>query len=134
MVESIKFGDVFRYKEKFFVFLAKTEEIIYTAQILDLESTRKINALYERITTSGKSEQRKRNPLYCYVLLSTVEFQHRMAHFKDTAKDESAVSFNKVGIILDRTDLIEIKNEIINPDSPIPLELKRLVSGLDISN
>jgi len=131
MAESIKFGDVFRYREKEYIFLAKTVELIYVCQILDETNTQKINSLYEKI--SKHDDDCKNRPAFCYIILQTKEFKDRMAHLgKDTEKDEFGLDFDKMGIILDKKDLEAIKKEIENSKSPTPLGLKELIHNIDI--
>ena len=130
MFESIKFGDIFKYREKEYVFLAKTEEIFYTSQILAEKETKQINDLFEKRCRGQNRERLKRHPLYCYVILKTEEFKNRMAHFKNTGQDELGL-IDKTGNTLNEEDLREIKKEIINPNSPLPRELKQLVATLD---
>ncbi|PIZ00190.1 hypothetical protein COY62_03940 [bacterium (Candidatus Howlettbacteria) CG_4_10_14_0_8_um_filter_40_9] len=60
----IKFGDVFNYGEKDYVFLAKTEDIIYVAEILDTESTKRIKEFTEKEIRKNKDNWQKR-PLFC---------------------------------------------------------------------
>lgn len=54
-----------------------------------------------------------------------------MAHFAKTGKDEVDYIFDKTGSVLNNEDLQEIKKEIIDPNSPVPRELKQLVAVLD---
>ncbi len=42
---SLLFGDIFRYKDKEYVFLVKTEDIWYVAEILNLELTKLLDNL-----------------------------------------------------------------------------------------
>ncbi|MCH7758955.1 hypothetical protein IID20_01195 [Patescibacteria group bacterium] len=133
MVELIKFGDIFRHKEKEYVFLAKTENIIYAAQILDKVNTKKIHELYKLKSRNTIDAQKcEHKPLFCYVLLSTEEFKERMTHLYKPEKDESSIFFDKIGTVLNTKDLQDIKEQIIYPNSPVALELKEIVSKLDI--
>ena len=65
-------------------------------------------------------------------MLSTEEFKNRMAHFAKTGRDETGCFFNKTGIVLNNKDLRSIRDEIVNPNSPVPLELKQIVAKLNI--
>lgn len=46
-MESLTFGDVFRYNEKEYIFLAKTEDKIYAAQILTPVDTERVDKLFK---------------------------------------------------------------------------------------
>lgn len=126
----IKFGDVFMHKEKEYIFLAKIDEILYTAEILNKEFSQNINRLYEL---------KQKNPrnncdiiLYCFVILSTEEFKDRMVHFNKVARDEDSLAFNSIRQnILCEDDLKDIKQEITTSNH-IPQELKDLVRKMDI--
>lgn len=84
MIESIKFGDVFKHKEKEYVFLAKTEELVYAAEILSKELTSKIDNLYQKISKyDGGCVNRI---IYCYVMLKTEEFKDRMIFFGENRR------------------------------------------------
>jgi len=48
----LKFGDTFKYREKDYVYLAKTEEIIYVAEILNIENSKWLNSVYEKRITN----------------------------------------------------------------------------------
>lgn len=125
---AIKFGTAFRYREKDFVFLAKTENIVYAAQILDEELTHEVKKMYERV------EKRRRDAhqelLYCFVELRTEEFAERAAHFANTGKEEFGF-LPQPSKSLIYEDLVEIKREVL--DGPVPIELKKLVRSIDLS-
>ena len=78
----IKFGDIFRFNEQEFVFLAQTHEITYAAKVLNLDDTKSVLRLYE-IRNAGNSEKIN-NVLYSFVILNTPEFKNRMAHLNNT--------------------------------------------------
>jgi len=132
MSESIKFGDIFRYKEEEYVFLAKTDEIVYAGQILDKAKTRKIDDLCEKRFRGNIDSRIKNLPLYCYVMLYTDEFKDRMAFLGKTGEDEFDYTFDLTGQTLNEQDIFEIKKEIIDPSSPIPGILRELIEALDI--
>lgn len=126
----IKFGDTFLHKEKEYVFLAKTEDIVYAAQILDEQKTNNVNRLYELKSRTERCEDRI---LFCFVILKTEEFKNRMVHFKNTARGEDKINFDELKEnVLNSDDLREIKEEIVRSGSPIPLELKEMIKKFDV--
>ena len=132
MAESIKFGDIFLYREKEHVFLTKTAETVYAAQILDQEGAQKIQALDDLRSKRSDSHKFASLSLYCYVILSTEGFKGRMAHLHNANKNESDIMFEKSGLTLNNEDMQNIKKEICEPSSPVALELKELVRQLDV--
>jgi hypothetical protein len=130
---SIVFGDIFEHDGREYIYLAKTEEVIYAAQILPPEKSRKVDDLFRRRMATGKMVQATvgNNILYCYVMLKTKEFKERCAHFANTGKDDFGISINKLAVILDTEDIKQIKEEILSKNA-IPTELKELVKGLAI--
>lgn len=132
MAESIKFGDIFLYKEREHVFLTKTAETVYAAQILDQEGAKKIQILDDLRSKRPDGYKFASLSLYCYVILSTEGFKGRMAHLHNADKNESDIKFEKSGFTLNKEDMQSIKKEICDPSSPVALELKDLISQLDI--
>ena len=128
----IKFGDIFRFNEQEFVFLAQTEEITYTAKILNQEHTSQVKNLYDAKIKNNSISKVKNNVLYSFVILDTEQFKGRMAHFKDTDKNGLDSSFDTIGS-LNKKDLSEIKEEILNQYSAVPLKLKELVKDITIN-
>ena len=136
MMESIKFGDVFVSKGDYYVYLALQDNLLYVAKILDDEAAEKIERLFEIRTRQGggRAEKANDNILFSYVVLKTEEFKNKMCHFKD-AKDgkdsENDALFDKLIGPLDKEDLTQIKDEIIN--GPVSKLLKDLIRDIDIS-
>jgi len=130
-MESLKFGDVIRYKEKEYVFLAKTDELVYAAQILDIETSTKIDNLYKGRLSDGKI-QKLNWKLYAYVMLYyTTKYKDRIAHFENSQHDAPELIFEKLGT-LELGDIKAIRDDIVMENSFVSLELKELVSKLDI--
>jgi len=126
----VKFGDVFRHNEKEYVFLAQTDEIVYAAKILDKITTNTLKEMSDRVEV--KNSNRKKNPAYSFVILQTENFKDRAAHFRRTDNTEHrASSFDVVGT-LNKTDCLQIKNEIILKDSAVSLGLIEIVKGLNV--
>jgi len=128
MLEIIKFGDVFASDGKEYVFLAKTDELLYAGEIFDKILTKKIEDFY--ISESKKPSSRcESNKAFCFVTLSTEKFKNRMAHFGNSDYDVDKFFLNKIGS-LESKDLKEIKDTIIN--GPVSGGLKQLVKDIGI--
>ena len=123
----IKFGDIFRFNEQEFVFLAQTHEITYAAKVLNLDDTKSVLRLYE-IRNAGNSEKIN-NVLYSFVILNTPEFKNRMAHLNNTDQNGHHDGYEVINT-LNSKDLKEIKEEIINKSSAVPLKLKELMKDI----
>jgi hypothetical protein len=136
VLNLIKFGDVFVYKGTEWVFLAKTEELLFAAQILDKEQTAQIDLLFNKLASKGSkiADQIKDKPLYCYVVLETEKFKRRAAHFKTAISGKSTndneLFFDKILDPLIKSDLVNIKKQIIN--GPFSKLLKDIVRDIDI--
>ena len=129
---SLLFGDIFRYNEKEYIFLAKTEEVLYAAQILNPEISGRIDKVYQSKIYNGKlTKVLEGNILYCYVILQTEEFKDRMAHFATTGKDGFSPLLEKLPLQLNKEDLKAIKAEIVEKNA-IPLALKELVKSIPV--
>lgn len=124
----IKFGDVFRYKEQDYVFLAKTPEILFAAQILEKEDSD--DFIRARNVIERKQSVKSSNLAYCFVILRTAEFKKRIAHLANTGQDE--LVFDQFLCTLDPEDLKEIQREILADGSPVPRGLKELVKDIEI--
>ena len=130
---TIKFGDIFNYREKDYVFLVKTDDLIYAAQILDLDLSTQIQRKHSQVLRNGKEAiEARHNVLYCYVVLKTEEFKKRIAHFADATHDETSLIIGPVIGVLDKCDLEEIRNEILDDYSPVSRDLKELIKKIEI--
>lgn len=128
----VKFGDVFRYRETEYVFLAQTDEVVYAAKILDDEMTGKLQVMSDRLERAPTSARRK-NPAYSFVILQTDDFKGRAAHFGRTDNSDHQVSRFEVISSLAKEDCTQIKNEILLEDSAVSLGLIEIVRGLNIA-
>lgn len=128
-MDSLTFGDVFRYNEKEYIFLAKTEDRIYTAQILTLVDTEKVNKLFNQREASNRPTI---STLYCFVTLQTADFKDRAAHLQNTGNVAFANLTEKLSVSLDMDDLKNIKMEIIRKNT-ISIELKELVQDIQLN-
>lgn len=124
----ITFGDIFRYKEEEFVYLAQNGNVVYVAKILNEEKTNQILELEKRRMRNTKI---KNHVLYSFVVLSTDEFKNRMAHFHDTDNNNIEPTFDIIGL-LNKKDMKEVKEEILYKNSAVPIRLKELIKDIDI--
>lgn len=127
-MESLTFGDVFRYNEREYIFLAKTEERIYAAQILTPVDTERVDRLFKLREASNKPTNLT---IYCYVILQTVDFKNRAAHLHNTGNMSTTNLIEKLPFALDAEDLKNIKAEIMKKNT-ISIELRELVEDINI--
>lgn len=127
----LKFGDIFNYHEKDYVFLVKTEDSIYAAQILPLDLSRQIQQKHNKVLRdTRKAMIAKHNILYCYVVLKTDNFKERIAHFADSEHDETSLILGPPIDTLEDCDLNAIREEILDDYSMVPRELKKLIKDI----
>lgn len=114
------------------IYLAKTDELTYAAQILNEDVAKRIEGLYNTKISYGKMTAAvEGNILYCYVILHTKELKEKMAHFQQTTKDSTNLICDKLPISLNKEDLKLIKDEIMNRIA-IPMGLKEAVKDINI--
>lgn len=127
-MDSLTFGDTFRYNEKEYIFLAKTEDKIYAAQILTSVDTEKVDKLFKIREATNKPTNLT---IYCYVILQTADFKDRAAHLHNTGNATFTNLIEKLPIALDLKDLKNIKMEITKKNT-ISIELKELVQDIQL--
>ncbi len=130
----VQFGDIFRYKEKDFVFLAQTDELLYAALILDDENSERLRVLSDRAETAPRGITRKRSAVFSFVILQTTEFQNRAAHFAKTDSTDHQVFTLEIIGSLCREDIKAIRDEICSTESSVPLKLIEIVKELNITS
>src|SRR3989344_9097378 len=131
MIETVKFGDVFRYKEEDYVYLAQTDEALYAAKILNNFETKAVSDLYEKRTRDPRNSNRIENHrLFCFVVLRTEDFRERVASLGKT--DNPSISVEILKTSLNKEDLKGIYEMIVNPTSPVSRPLKQLVADIQI--
>lgn len=129
---SLLFGDVFRYNDNDYIYLAKTDDLTYAAQILNEDIAKRIEGLYKTQLSHGKmTPVLEGNILYCYVILQTKELKAKMAHFEQTRKDSTNLIGDKLPISLNKKDLKLIKEEIMSKPA-IPTGLKFAVKDIRV--
>jgi len=126
------FGDTFRHREKEYVYLAQTGDILYAALILPQDESRELNKYSStQIKNGAKTGIMLTKPLYCFVVLNTEEFKDRVAHIGFSDQHESTVdecgSLNPTGK-LNNFDLKQIKQEI--DGGAVPQDLKELTKSI----
>jgi hypothetical protein len=123
------FGDIIKYNDESYIFLASTSDQLYTAKILAFDLSHKITEAYKHALTKNK-EIKLRNLLYCFVILTTQQFEKRIAHLAKT-ESQFEKGLTKTNFKLNKKDLISLKEEILISRG-VPIILKELVSKLDI--
>jgi hypothetical protein len=121
----LKFGDVFRYGEKKFVWFVKIDDVLYAAEILDKKNSNALEKLRcKNFKSSLNSKKKQDYSIYYFVILKTEPFQERAAHVGE-AKGRDACSQNSFEVIksLEKEDIKALLAEI--KDAPVPVELKK---------
>ncbi|MFA6228205.1 MAG: hypothetical protein WC668_03380 [Patescibacteria group bacterium] len=130
-MDALLFGDIFRFREEEYVYLASGDGVDFAARILNTFNTNQIVELDNRKAMGHGANRTNSNPLYCYVILQTDEYKNQAAHFKDSQYDSGRLMFEKTGSLC-AEDQQEIKKKIIDPASPIPLGLRDIILNMDI--
>ena len=130
----LKFGSVFRHKEKDYVYLTHTEETLYSALVLNSELSDRLKKRCEEIVktkSSPKTSELLSRPSYFFVELRTEEFKERVAHLYNTDQNpiDACLSLSPIEKLI-KEDLNRIKEEIIN--GPTPLELKEKLKKIEV--
>lgn len=128
----VQFGDVFRFKEKEYVFLAQTDDVLYAGLILDDYFTQQLLKMSDKVETSLRASYKRTSGYYSFVVLKTSEFQNRATWFAKTDNAEhQALRLEVIGSV-NTEDRKAIKNEICSKNSSLPLKLIELVRDLNI--
>jgi hypothetical protein len=127
--QILKLGDIFRFKEQDFVFLLLTTDIMYVARIFDSRQTKQVVELYEKKSLNGHmTGGAKDSALYSFVILTTEEFNERMANFAKNQEDIN-ITPDVIGRVND-DDLRAIKEEILSEGSPVAMVLRDYIKSL----
>lgn len=130
----IKFGDIFGFNEKDFVFLAKTEDIVYAAEVLNMDQSRQFKVLCDKVAKNSKESYKlKQQRLYCFVELKTKSFEERIAYYGRTERNDTIDLFNDIKGSLDKSDLAELHKELIADDEAVSGILKEKIKDIEIS-
>ncbi len=124
----VTFGDVFRYNEEFYVYLALNADagILYAARILNEGQTK----AFDKMSIKSKIDDEK-NLTFCYVMLKTENFKNRAAHFYQNEHESSNIYIEKF-CSLDKEDLIKIKAQVMDSKA-ISQNLKDAVKDITLS-
>ncbi len=123
MLDSLLFGDIFRYQGNDYVYLAETEDVRYAAKILDVDQSAKLDR-------AANGPRKTTSLVYSYVKLSTKEFENRCAHTGLTGKEAFTRLVDKLNVELDEVDKKAIYKEIV--EGPVPTGLKKLLADVEI--
>ncbi|MEK7573881.1 MAG: hypothetical protein AAB531_05680 [Patescibacteria group bacterium] len=129
---SLVFGDIFVYENEEYIFLASTSAQIYTAKILDIDLSRRVNKAYDEALKKSK-EIKLKNLLYCFVILTTQELKNRIASLARTDGHRFEAAMKKSNISLNKKDLISLKDEAVSSRG-VPIILKELISTLELDD
>jgi hypothetical protein len=133
-----QFGSIFRHNEKEYVYLVHTEEILYSALIVDIQGSEALKKRVEYIIKNKGTPLVNRlldYKIYCFVELRTEEVKNRLALFAKTGEDtplEDCLPINPIGE-LDKEDLKEIKQHIESSNG-VPKELKEKMKSIVIES
>ncbi len=136
----IKFGDVFVFGGKNYIFLAATEEIIYTARILDRvgedgKNAEELKKRREYLSCKiGKGSQMTSNDIiYCFVVLKTEKFKEQIAHLKDSQSGKNINDIVVESVIgsVDENDLQQLEEEV--KKGPVAIQLKELIKANSVT-
>ncbi|MDO8513426.1 MAG: hypothetical protein Q7S37_02910 [bacterium] len=131
------FGTIIEWKGSKYVYLIEVGQITYLAKIIeDKEMAKKLimrREFVERTSLQGdlNSQSRLNSPLYCFVILSTVDFEgalallHKLGYDSTSAADYS--NLNK----LNEEDLEGLKEEIKENENSLPPEVVDYVKSLN---
>lgn len=126
MTNTLVFGETFQLDGNDYVFLTKTSEIWYVAEILNDEKSNNLMRFSERQALTNHDVANK--PLLCFVELKTSDYKNRLAHFGNTQKNDITDYISPLNLSLCKEDLLEIKSTIVN--GPVPNELKDLIRNI----
>ena len=134
MPQIITFGTIVLYKEKEYVFLVRTEDITYAAEILDQESSVNFKKLRSKTAKNSKESYKLKQSLaYCFVELKTKEYEERIAHYGyPQIGDTSETVMNPIGILCDQ-DIKDLHREISAEDLAVSAELRELIQNIKIA-
>ncbi len=130
MTSSLVFGETFRLDNSEYVFLTKTPEIWYVAEILNDEKSDSLKRFSEKQVFTNHDVSNK--PLLCFVELKTDDYKNRIAHFGNTQKNDISDYISPLNIALCKEDMLDVIETILN--GPVPNELKELIKNISIKN
>ncbi len=132
MSSIITFGDIFNYNEQDYVFLAKTEDIVYAAKILDREHSILYKKIFTKISkNSQRSSELTQRYLYCFIELKTEDFKERVCYYGKSDKSDVSDFLANIFSKLDQEDIRELHKELLTDDL-VTEQLKELVKEIEL--
>jgi hypothetical protein len=126
-----RFGDIFLHQEDSYVFLAATQDAIYAAKILNEDLTKRVIELDNRRSACPDDYRTSGSRLYCYTVLTTESYSGRAAIVDEGKGQRPSIDF--IGKSINTEDQKSLKDVILERNSNLPIILKTIVRGLDIS-
>ena len=124
----LAFGDVFCIGDKEYVFLGAHQNLIYAALICSRPQTEQLVHMHDRIQAAGTGTTKlNENRLYCFVILTTEQFEGRAAHLANPAMEPSPRIQKDCS--LSEADIAQLKQEI-RASRGVPNALKEIVGNL----
>ncbi|MFH0779791.1 MAG: hypothetical protein V1928_02925 [Parcubacteria group bacterium] len=134
----VKFGDIFRYKEYIYIYLAAKDDgvTLYVSQIF---SNREVIQDFIK-SRSGLSVIKTIDPVkknildlsHCFIILTTDGFESQMAHLANSDKHNVNITESESIGELCREDLNALKKEILDNIDVLPPTVVKYVQELDI--
>lgn len=133
-----QFGSIFEYNGREYVYLVHTEEILYSALIVNIQESEALKGRVEDIIKSEGTPLANKllnHEIYCFVELRTEEVKNRLALFTRTGQDTPLANCLPIIPIgeLDKEDLKEIKQHIENSNG-VSGELKEKIKSIVIES
>lgn len=122
------FGEVFRYNESYYVYLAQNELFIYTAKILDPKTSLRLKKTDDdKAKIPFTSQKTDGHRAYAYVILTTDQFTSQAAHLGNPAQDADRIlNFDWIGTTINETDKKALKEHILRDGSAVEKGLKKI--------
>lgn len=123
----LDFGSIFRYKESYYVYLLQRGDLTFAARIIDSEKTKDLIRHRDARSKSPKNHTADQ-PLYCFVVLTTSDFEDQAAHY---GRPEIQIDGGAFEVIsrLNEVDLEALKEEI-RTDGAVNTSLKNGINEL----
>ncbi len=106
----LDFGSIFRHRENYYVYLLQKGDLTFAAKIIDSEKTKELIRHRETRSRSPKNRTTEQ-PVYCFVVLTTSDFENQAAHYGRPEVPTSGEIFEVIST-LNEKDLEALKTEI----------------------
>lgn len=131
------FGTIIEWKGSKYVYLIEVGQITYLAKIIEDKATAKQLIMRREFIENNSlrgdfnSQNRLKSPLYCFVVLSSADFEGTLALLHKLGYDStSAANFSNLNK-LNEEDLEGLKKEIKDNEDSIPKEVVDYVKSLN---